>query len=144
MNASQGTLVDLFNRIEYFFRRLEIYIGVPPTTAMTGIAVEIMAEVLKIIGMVTKETKRGRMSELIYASLQLLTLILSRKVFEEVDWKHRHRRQSTSAGQADPRRGSDGVCGAASDRAQRRGESDGCWQEGTSRLRRCARYGQEG
>ena len=64
MNASQGALVDLFSRIEYFFRRLEIYIAVPPTTAMTGITVEIMAEVLKIIGMATKETKRGRMSAL--------------------------------------------------------------------------------
>jgi len=63
VNASQGTLVDLFSRIEYFFRRLEIYIGVPPTTAMTDITVEIMAEVLAIIGIATKEVKRGRMSE---------------------------------------------------------------------------------
>ena len=36
----------------------------PPTTAMTDITVEIMAEVLNIIGMATKEMKRGRMSEL--------------------------------------------------------------------------------
>ena len=67
MNANQGTLINLFSRIEYFFRRLEIYIGVPPTTAMTGITAEIMAEVLIIIGMATKEVKRGRMSELIFA-----------------------------------------------------------------------------
>ena len=56
--------MELFSRIEYFFRRLEIYITVPPTTAMTDITVEIMAEVLIIIGMATKEVKRGRMSEL--------------------------------------------------------------------------------
>ena len=67
MNANQGTLINLFSRIEYFFRRLEIYIGVPHTTAMTGITAEIMAEVLIIIGMATKEVKRGRMSELIFA-----------------------------------------------------------------------------
>ena len=67
MNTNQGTLINLFSRIEYFFRRLEIYIGVPPTTAMTGITAEIMAEVLIIIGMATKEVKRGRMSELIFA-----------------------------------------------------------------------------
>ena len=66
MNANEGTLVNLFSRIEYFFRRLEIYIGVPPTTAMTGITAEIMAEVLIIIGMATKEVKRGRMSELTF------------------------------------------------------------------------------
>ena len=67
VNASQGTLIELFSRIEYFFRRLEIYIGVPPTAAMTEITTEIMAEVLIIIGMATKEVKRGRMSELIFA-----------------------------------------------------------------------------
>ena len=39
----------------------------PPTTAMTDITVQIMAEVLNIIGMATKEMKRGRMSELISA-----------------------------------------------------------------------------
>jgi hypothetical protein len=66
VNASQDTLVHLFSRIEYFFRRLEIYIGVPPTTAMTEIAADIMAEVLIIIGMATKEVKRGRMSALIF------------------------------------------------------------------------------
>jgi len=60
VNASQGTLVDLFSRVEYFFRRLEIYIGVPPTTTMTDITVEIMAQILTIIGMATKEVKRGR------------------------------------------------------------------------------------
>ena len=67
VEASQGSLIELFNRIEYFFRRLEIYIGVPPTTAMTDITAEIMAEVLIMIGMATKEVKRGRMSELIFA-----------------------------------------------------------------------------
>jgi len=66
VNASQGTLIELFSRIEYFFRRLEIYIGVPPTTAMTEITAEIMAEVLIIVGMATKEVKRGRMSELTF------------------------------------------------------------------------------
>jgi len=37
---------------------------------MTNIAVEIMAEVLNIIGMATKEVKRGRMSELTSALVQ--------------------------------------------------------------------------
>ena len=67
VNASHGALINLFSRIEYFFCRLEIYIGVPPTTAMTNITTEIMAEVLIIIGMATKEVRRGRMSELIFA-----------------------------------------------------------------------------
>ena len=53
--------------MEYFFRRLEIYVGMPPTTAMTEMTAEIMAEVLIIIGMATKEVQRGRMSELAFA-----------------------------------------------------------------------------
>jgi len=57
--------MDLFSRIEYFFRRLEIYIEVPPTTVMMGIATDIVVEVLTIIGIATKEVKRGLMSELI-------------------------------------------------------------------------------
>jgi len=63
VNTSQDTLLDLFSRIEYFFRRLEIYTSVPLTAAMTDIGVDIMVEVLAIIGMMTKEVKRGRTSE---------------------------------------------------------------------------------
>jgi len=57
--------MDLFSRIEYFFCRLEIYTEVPPTTVMTGIAMDIVVEVLTIIGIATKEVKHGLMSELI-------------------------------------------------------------------------------
>jgi len=40
---------------------------VPSTTAMTEITAEIMAEVLIIVGMATKEVKRGQISELIFS-----------------------------------------------------------------------------
>jgi hypothetical protein len=61
--ASQDTLVDIFERIEMFFRRLEIYTEVPPTSEMMDIVVRIMAEVLSIVGIAMKEIKQGRMSE---------------------------------------------------------------------------------
>jgi hypothetical protein len=64
-SASQDTLIDLFNRIESFFLRLEIYTEVPPTMAMSEMLVNIMVEVLMILGIATEELKRGRMSELI-------------------------------------------------------------------------------
>jgi len=63
VSGSQDILIDLFNRIEYFFRRLEIYTEVPPTSAMTDIIIQIMVEVLSIVAMATKELKRGRLSE---------------------------------------------------------------------------------
>ena len=56
-------LVDLFSRIENFFERLESYAEVPPTSAMTGIIVKIMIEVLTILGIATKEIRQGRLSE---------------------------------------------------------------------------------
>jgi len=63
VRASREALMELFNRIEFFFRRLEIYTEVPPTTAMTEMLVQIMVEVLMILGMATKEAKSGRSSE---------------------------------------------------------------------------------
>ena len=48
--------------MEYFFLRLEKYIKVRPTAAMKNIIVEIMVEVLSILGIVTKEIGQGTMS----------------------------------------------------------------------------------
>ena len=62
--AGQEKLFDLFNRIERFFGRLEIYTGITPTTAMRGVIIEIVVEVLTILAIATKEVKRGRLSEL--------------------------------------------------------------------------------
>jgi len=55
--------LDIFERIEMFFRRLEVYTGVEPTPEMVDMMVQITAEVLSILGIATKETKQGRMSE---------------------------------------------------------------------------------
>ncbi|KAH9041225.1 hypothetical protein EDB85DRAFT_2271968, partial [Lactarius pseudohatsudake] len=61
--ASQDALIDIFERIESFFRRLEEYSEVPTTEAMKDVIVKIMVEVLGIFGVVTKEMKQGRTSE---------------------------------------------------------------------------------
>jgi hypothetical protein len=46
-----------------FFRRLEMYTEVPLTTEMTDVIIEIMAEVLSVVGIATKEIKQGLTSE---------------------------------------------------------------------------------
>ena len=61
--ASKDVLADLFERIGFFFKRLETYTEVTPTAAMTDIITEIMVEVLKIFGIATKELKWGSASE---------------------------------------------------------------------------------
>ncbi|KAH9000349.1 hypothetical protein EDB92DRAFT_1812706 [Lactarius akahatsu] len=58
--ASHDTLIDIFERIENFFKRLEAYTEVPQTTAMTDVIVDIMVEVLSIFAIATKEIKQGR------------------------------------------------------------------------------------
>ena len=57
-------LIDIFDRIEGFFRRLETYTEVPTTEATRDIIVKIMVEVLGIFAIVTKEIKQHPASEL--------------------------------------------------------------------------------
>jgi hypothetical protein len=56
-------LVDIFARIENFFKRLELYTEAPPTDSMTNVILKIMTEVLSILAIATKEIKEGRSSE---------------------------------------------------------------------------------
>jgi hypothetical protein len=62
VRASHSTIIDIFDRIESFFLRLETYIEVQPTTGMRDIIVKIMVEVLSILAIVTKEINQRRMS----------------------------------------------------------------------------------
>jgi hypothetical protein len=57
-------LVDLFQHIEQFFKRLECHTEMRPTEAMTDIIVKIMVEVLSILAIATKAIKQSRTSEL--------------------------------------------------------------------------------
>jgi len=63
VRSSQETLIDIFERIENLFRRLEVYAEVRPTPGMMDMMVKIMVEILSIIGMATKEIKQGWTSE---------------------------------------------------------------------------------
>jgi len=67
IEASQDALVDLFERIENFFKRLESYTSVRPTDAMIDVIVKIMIEVLNIFAIATKEMRQGRASALLSA-----------------------------------------------------------------------------
>jgi hypothetical protein len=64
VRASHDALVELFERIESFFRRLALYTQISLTTEMAGVLVTIMSEVLSILSIATKEVKRKRASEL--------------------------------------------------------------------------------
>ena len=64
MRTSHDALVELFERIESFFKRLGVYTQVSLTTEMAEVFVKIVAEVLSILSIATKEVKRKRASEL--------------------------------------------------------------------------------
>jgi len=67
IESSQDALIDIFERIENFFKRLESYSAVPLTNAMTDIIVKIVIEVLNIFAIATKEMKQSRASALLSA-----------------------------------------------------------------------------
>jgi hypothetical protein len=92
VNASQDILIDLFERIESFFKRLEYYTGLKPSEAMTDMMAKIMVEVLSIMAIVTVEIKQKRRSQFVTRSPALLRLdpIFSRKILKEATRKERH------------------------------------------------------
>ena len=55
--------MNTLERVGMFFRRLEVYTEVPPTTEMVDTIVQILVEVLCILGIAMKEIKQGRLSE---------------------------------------------------------------------------------
>jgi hypothetical protein len=63
VSASYDALVDLFESIENFLSRLDIYTKIPLTAAMTDIIIKIIVEVLTTLALATKQVKQGRLSQ---------------------------------------------------------------------------------
>ncbi|KAF8466795.1 hypothetical protein DFH94DRAFT_302190 [Russula ochroleuca] len=63
VRKGHDTLVDVFERIEGFFRRLEIYAELRPTTEMMETIVQIMVGIISILGIATKGIKEGRLKK---------------------------------------------------------------------------------
>ena len=63
VTSSYDALLDLFECLGHFLKRLEIYTTIPPTPIMTDIIVKIMAELLSVLALATKQIKQGRFSK---------------------------------------------------------------------------------
>jgi hypothetical protein len=63
VRASHSAIIDLFERIESFFKRLEVYTEISLTTKMAEVLVKIVIELLSILSIATKEVRRRRASE---------------------------------------------------------------------------------
>ncbi len=68
VSSSYDSLVDLFECLGNFLKRLEIYTEIPFTPLMTDIIVKILVELLSVLGQATKQVQQGRLSKWVFAS----------------------------------------------------------------------------
>jgi hypothetical protein len=83
-------LVDLFERIGRFFKRLECYTERTPSEGMTDMMMEVMVEVLSVLAIVTVEIKQSRADGVSdYQRFLELYSCFPRKVFQEATRQER-------------------------------------------------------
>ena len=63
VTSSYDALLDLFECLGNFLKRLEIYTTIPPTSIMTDIIVKILIELLSVLALATKQISQGRFSK---------------------------------------------------------------------------------
>lgn len=64
VRASHDVLVDLFERVQFFLKRLGVHAQISPTEDMVEILVKIMAEIISILSITTKEMQQSGASRL--------------------------------------------------------------------------------
>ena len=62
VSSSYDALLDLFECLGNFLKRLDIYTTIPPTPIMTDIIVKIMVELFSVLALATNQIKQGRFS----------------------------------------------------------------------------------
>ena len=80
VRADQERLVDIFESIELFLQRLEIYTEVPLIREMINILTTIMVEVICILAIVAREIKRSRSSKSLLWSYIAVNGLFAEKV----------------------------------------------------------------
>jgi hypothetical protein len=65
VTSSYDALLDLFECLGNFLKRLEVYTTIPPIPMMIDLIVKIMVELLSVLALTTKQIKQGRFSECI-------------------------------------------------------------------------------
>jgi len=64
--ANYKILIHLFERIHFFFQRLDNYTGIPLTKDFTKLLGKIMAQILSILALSTKAMTERRTSESVH------------------------------------------------------------------------------
>ncbi len=63
VTSSYDALLELFECLASFLKRLEIYTTIPPTPILTEVIVKIMLELLSVLALASKQIKQGRFSK---------------------------------------------------------------------------------
>jgi hypothetical protein len=82
--------VDVFESIDHFLNRLDIYTKIPPTVGMTGMIVKILVELLSTLALATKQIKEGKPSksvirEVLYYLTQCNAVKILKKLLGDKD-----------------------------------------------------------
>ena len=89
VSKSYDALLKLFDSIGNFLKRLEIFTRIPPTPLMTDTIMNIMTELLSVLGLATKLIKQGRVCGCTstYPSLvaQFVIVMFAKKLLGEND-----------------------------------------------------------
>jgi hypothetical protein len=90
VGADEDALVEIFERMGAFFRRLETYNEVAPNQGMVATITAIMVEVLNVLAIATKEIKQGQMSKSFLHKFVAFDQTIFRKISKETDRKERY------------------------------------------------------
>ena len=106
VTSSYDALLELFECLGNFLKRLEIYTTIPPTPIMTDVIVKIMVELLSVLALASKQIKEGRFSTCNVTRIRHCSMC-DREIYEEDVWGKRNRDRASKIGSIDPRRGPD-------------------------------------
>jgi hypothetical protein len=83
VTSSYDALLDLFECLGNFLKRLEVYTTIPPTPMMMDLIIKIMVELLSVLALATKQIKQRRFSKCA-SDTRCLCLMCHREIREEV------------------------------------------------------------
>jgi len=87
VRASQDALFEIFERLEAFFQRLEIYTEVALDQRMVDTVTRIMADVLNVLAITTNAIKQGWMSKPLPCKYVAVDGTIFREISKEPDQK---------------------------------------------------------
>ena len=62
VTSSYDALLELFECLASFLKRLEIYTTIPPTPLLTEVVVKILVQLLSVLALASKQIKQGGFS----------------------------------------------------------------------------------